>query len=404
MNGNQGSSPPSATLANVTFQANQARGGDGVEAGGYALGGGMFAFGYAVSGDGLVFTDNAATAGSSDGDGLFGTHKADALGGAVAASVDSIFDLRHVQASGNVATGGDAPNGDGGCAYGGALFAELATFALSDATIVGNRAAGGDGRNAGGPSSFAQGGGVMATLTRFTLDRVTVRGNEARAGDGSVHGGLPEGGAVAVTVGARDGVELPFTIRNSVLANNLVSVGSGRLAGGGGGALWIQGASGTVEHVTIADNRLGEPHLLGGGVGILPLAGVQTRVAFVNDIFANHRSPAPNPSLHTNAALWVAQDAVADVTHALFANNIHDTNAGIWDPNYVPAGTINLIDIHTAANAGFVSAGDPQNDYHLLGTSPAVDRASAGAVTIDLDGTLRPAGLAPDLGAYELTP
>ncbi|HXJ33721.1 MAG TPA: choice-of-anchor Q domain-containing protein [Candidatus Eisenbacteria bacterium] len=403
LTGTPGTTSP-ATLTNVTFDANTVHGGDGQEAGGYALGGAMITFGYGVSADGLVFTNNTATGGNSNGDGTAGTDKADALGGAVAIEVDSSADLRHVTASGNVAMGGNALNGDGGGAFGGAFFAELGTLTLTDAALVGNLAHGGDGTNSVGDSSIAQGGAMMATMTALTLDRVAFVDNEARGGNGAAYGGISEGGGVAIAIGSRDGVDLPFTIRNSVMASNRVSVGSGTLAGGGGGAMWIQGATGTVEHATIADNHLGEPHLLGGGVGILPLNGFQTRAAFNNCIFANHNSPATQPGVYTNAALWVAQNATADVTRVLFANNIHDSNAGIWDVLNVPSGTINLSGVVTAPNAGFVSSGDPDNDYHLAAGSPAVNQAGPSGVAVDLDGAARPSGPSPDLGAYEFTP
>jgi hypothetical protein len=319
LSGNQGSIKPSATLVDVTFEGNHARGGDGHRAGGYALGGGMFAFGYTVSGDGLVFTDNTATAGDGDNDGVAGVDKADALGGAITASIDSVFDLRNVQASGNVATGGTAPNGAGGGGYGGVIFTELATVTLSDSVFVGNRAQGGDGRNSAGADSIGLGGAIASSQASLTLDRVMVIGNEARSGSGVDNGGVAEGGGVAVTAAAHDGIEFPFTIRNTVIANNLATVTSDRLSGGGGGGLWIQGATGTVEHATIADNRLGRAHLLGGGVAMFPLTGLETRVAFINTIFANHTSPATDPDVDTNAALWVGHLATADVTAALFA-------------------------------------------------------------------------------------
>jgi hypothetical protein len=58
----------------------------------------------------------------------------------------------------------------------------------------------------------------------------------------------------------------------------------------------------------------------------------------------------------------------------------------------------------TALDAGFVSAGDPDDDYHLTAGSAAVDAAMPSSVSIDLDGNARPAGAAADLGAYEITP
>lgn len=403
LTGNQGT-VPSASLSDVVFEENEARGGDGREVGGYALGGALFGFGYAMSGDGLRFTDNSATAGRSNGGGIEGSDKADALGGAVAGSVDSIFDLRNVHATGNVALGGTAPDGDAGGAFGGAFFAELATFALSDAVVANNEARGGDGENADGSSSIAQGGGIMATKSAVTLDRVILLRNSARSGDGAIHGGLATGGGLTITVAERDGVELPFMIRNSVVANNVVSLGAGSDTGGGGGGVWIQAGRGALEHVTIADNRLNDRHLLGAGVTILPFPGFDTRVTIDNSIFANHESPSTDPRVYTNAALWVAEGATADVTHALFANNEHHSNAGIWDVHNVPSGTITLVDVRTAPDAGFVSSGEPDDDYRLTAGSRAVDQGGASSVTIDLEGKGRPAGRAPDLGAYEVVP
>lgn len=49
--------------------------------------------------------------------------------------------------------------------------------------------------------------------------------------------------------------------------------------------------------------------------------------------------------------------------------------------------------------AGFVNAG---TDFHLTGTSPAIDHGSAvGAPTADFDGNVRPRGAAYDIGAFE---
>jgi hypothetical protein len=392
-----------ATLQNVTFERNHARGGGGADVGGYALGGAIFAYWTALSGDGVVFTDNSATAGSTNGAGFSGSDKGDALGGAVAASLHSTVDLRHVGARGNVATGGDAANGEAGGAFGGAFFAELATLTLTEAVVEGNRAQGGDGKNETTAASLAQAGGVFATMSSLTLDRARVVGNEVRAGDGVRHGGVSEGGGVAVTLGARDGVDVPFTIRNSVIASNLVAVGSGTLVGGGGGGLFLQGARGTVEHATIADNRLGEPHLLGGGIGILALPGWPTHVTVTDSILANHRSPASHPSCYADAALWAAENTSATVTRVLFANNIHDTNGGISGGCNVPSGAVGTSGVLTAGAAGFVSAGAPDEDYHLVAGSPAIDRA-AGTVAVDLDGNARPSGTSADLGAYEFAP
>ena len=46
-----------------------------------------------------------------------------------------------------------------------------------------------------------------------------------------------------------------------------------------------------------------------------------------------------------------------------------------------------------------------RHDFHLRPGSPCIDTGTAnGAPTTDFDGNPRPAGSAPDIGAYEYTP
>jgi hypothetical protein len=393
-----------ATLQTVTFEGNRAHGGSGVDQGGYALGGALFSYWVTLSGDTLVFDGNAAMAGSTSGVGFSGSDKSDALGGAVSVEQNSSVDLRHVHATGNSATGGAAPNGEAGGAFGGAFFAELAALSVTDAVIEQNRAQGGSGKNTTTTGSLAEGGGVFTVTSDLTLDRVIVVGNEARAGDGLVNGGASGGGGVAVTFGSGDGVDTPFTIRNSVIANNLVSSGSGTFVGGGAGGLWIQAVTGTIEHATIANNRLGDAHLLGGGVAVVNVPGWQAHATISDSIMANQTTRAFDPTCYSDAALYVAENTTADVTRVLFANNRHDSNAGISGGWNLPPGTVNMTGALSAPDAGFVSAGNPDDDYHLVAGSPAVDQAAGGSVAVDLDGRARPDGAAADLGAYEFTP
>jgi len=393
--------PASATLQRVTFDGNRAVGGGGDDAGGYALGGGAFTYGMPVSGDGLVFTGNSATGGSTSGAGANGADKGDALGGAFTLEQDGVADLHHVDASGNVATGGTAPNGEAGGAFGGAFFAEMGSLTITDGVVQQNGVRGGNGKNTTTAAAIAQGGGVYATMGALTLDRVRVVGNDARAGDGSVNGGIAEGGGVAVTLGARDGHDTPFTIRNAVIADNSLSLGAGVSMGGGGAGLFVQGAAGTVEHATIADNRTPDP-LLGIAVSLFYIANWPAQVTIRNTIIANHTPAGSSPSCYT--ALWAAQNTTADVAGILFAHNVHDTNADTAGGCNVPSGVFAMSGVLTAGAPGFVSPGAPDDDYHLTARSPAIDQASVGAVTVDLDGQPRPVGAAPDLGAYELVP
>lgn len=392
--------PAPAVLENVTFEANRALGGSGVDMGGYALGGAMFTHSVAVTGNGIVFAGNTAIAGPTAGAGTNGTEKGDALGGALAVGIDGMVDLRNVRAVANVATGSAVPNGDAGGAFGGALYVEKGALMLSSAHLEGNRAEGGDGQNSGLGGSIAQGGAIQVLHSDLTIDRTTIVGNEARAGDGVVNGGVADGGGVAVILGEFAGAPRTFVMRNAIVSDNDVTHGAGRVAVGAGGGVFVNGATATIVHSTIADNRIGDPNDVGGGIAGLPVPGFQTHVDVLDSIIANHRTPGIHPRGHANAGLWMAAGTSAGMVRVLFANNLHDSNAGIDDPYNLPPGTFTQSDVATAASAGFVGPAD----YRLGPGSPAVDAAVGSDVTIDVDGNARPAGRAPDLGAHERIP
>jgi hypothetical protein len=389
-----------AVLENVRFEGNGVRGGDGAEMGGYALGGAMFTHSIAVTGDGVVFAGNTATGGATNGVGSNGIDKADALGGALAVGIHGTVELRHVEATDNVATGGEAPNGEAGGAFGGAVFVEKGTLVLEDGRLEGNRSLGGAGTNLGTGGSIAQGGAIQTLNASLTLDRMLVVGNEALAGDGVDNGGVPDGGGIAMILGGFEGTTLPFTIRNTVVADNAIGRGTGTRAVGAGGGIFLNGATGTIEHSTIADNHLDDVNDVGGGLAALSFPGWDTHVNVVDSIVANHRDPGLVPQAYANAGLWMAEGTSAAVERVLFANNLHDSNAGIDDPYNLPPGSFTLSGVSTAADAGFAAPGD----YHLVSGSPAVDQAIGSSATLDCDGNGRPAGAAPDLGAYELVP
>lgn len=394
-----------ASLTNVRFESNQALGGTGTQKGGFGLGGGLFTFFVQLDGDGLVFDTNAATAGAGGGSGLVGVEHADGLGGAIAVEQGSVVTLGHVQASNNVATGGDAPGGEGGGGFGGGLFAELSDVTLRDAVVAGNTAQGGSGQNAAG-GSIAEGGGIQAAQANVTVERTIVAANAALGGDGAGQGGAAVGGGIAfINISSpSSGVDKQFTLRNVVVADNRVDVGAGTFVGGGAGGLWVQAAVGTIEHATIAGNRLLNPKLLGAGVTLVAQTGWQTRVTMTNTIVANHTDAAFDPASWANAAVWAGQGTEADLTTTLFANNAHDSNDGVSGGLNLPPGTFAVVGTMTAPDAGFVSPGLPNYDYHLVASSPAIDHGTPSAVTDDLDGQPRPQGAAPDIGADEYTP
>jgi len=388
-----------AVFEDVRFEGNRALGGAGPARGGYAVGGGLYAFESTVTGSGLVFRDNVSIAGSSAGSGIDSTgERADAFGGAASFQEGSTIVLERVSARDNAALGGSSALAAGG-AFGGAFKLEGAALRLSHADLRGNLAAGGTGLD----GWLGNGGAIEAIHSSTTLERVTMVGNVARGGDGtSGNKGAAGGGAVNATWFL--GADSTLVLRHSVVAGNRVESGAGTVVtGGGGGGLWIQGTTATVEHVTIADNEV-DGSMQGEAVLLLeaPVGSATARpaaAAFSWDVIARHDA---FPSWKM-AAVHVKRPGHASAPpnslvarRLLFSQNSRDTNA---DGVPAAAGTFTVIAAPLApATPGFAAPGAPSFDYHLLATSPARDQATGSTAAVDLDGDLRSA---PDLGADE---
>lgn len=388
-----------AVFEDVRFEGNRALGGAGPVRGGYAVGGGLYTFASTLAGTGLVFRDNVSIAGSSAGSGVDSTgERADAFGGAASFQEGSAVALERTSARDNAALGGSSALAAGG-AFGGAFKLEGAALSLSRADLRGNLAAGGTGVD----GWLGNGGAIEAIHSSTTLERVTMVGNVARGGDGtSGKKGAAGGGAVNATWFL--GADSTLVVRHSVVAGNRVESGAGSVVtGGGGGGLWIQGTTATVEHVTIADNEVdgsmqGEAVLLleapVGSATARPATAAFSWVAIArHDAFPAWKMAAVHVKKPGHAS---APPNSLVARRLLFSQNSRDTNA-----DGVPgaAGTFTVLAAPLLPAApGFAAPGAPYFDYHLLATSPARDQATGSAAAVDLDGDSRSA---PDLGADE---
>jgi hypothetical protein len=427
---NTGARPNSSgpfTLSNVTFQNNSAtaRSSDGVGGAlalyyvkdvrlqnvsfvgnvsqpdpsqipfvGQAVGGALQADHSNITGNNITFTNNRA----------FGGEGGQAAGGAAAIQFGSTVSWQNVTATGNQARGGP----DIAAGLGGAFFVESASLTLTDANVRGNTAEGGGINNStffsgGSPSGSAGGGGVAVVSdvaglnASLTLERVQLVGNLAQSGRGSrTRAGDAGGGGLylAAVTG-----QAPATINNSLIADNVVRLGQssgGYIGSGGGGGLWLKGASANVTQTTIANNQLG-PGLTVGQAVLLSDNGVpaSTVATIAYSIIANHTGGS---NLVTAVEASRSDPAGRDVVHytqSLYANNALDDDSAA-----VPAAFTGLATMLHAADAGFASAGTPNEDYRLVPGSPAIDAATGSTATVDLNNFPRDAH--PDLGAFEL--
>ncbi len=376
---------PSTTVENVTFDTNRAEGGSGGDRGGFGIGGGLFTFETELTGADLTFTNNRAIGGNTSGNGISGGERGDGQGGGLAIQEGSDAVVTRVTAIGNQAIGGNAGTNAGG-AFGGGLYAEKATFAFSDALVEGNVAVGGNGANGG----FGSGGGVMTMNVGVTIDRARIVDNRSSGGDGSVNAGPCGGGGLYLSkLGGTGSV----TMRNTVIADNLTEMGSaGAPPGGGGGGLFLQGLQATIEHATIADNRLGSTFMQ--GIGVVIISGTSDAdVDLRHSIIANHSGTSA-------AALHVQPSNAVTLVRGIFSGNVEDTNS---DGSVGAPGTFNGLGTMLATGPlGFVSAGAPDFDYHVGPSSPAVDQATGSSMAVDLDGD--PRSGTRDIGADEVTP
>jgi hypothetical protein len=132
-------------------------------------------------------------------------------------------------------------------------------------------------------------------------------------------------------------------------------------------------------------------------------------------IVLNHATVANNVAGGATSGLYVNAAAPSTISNAIMAGNLSNFAAGDCDFASINQNTtvfnaiINKVcSTLTPASTGILNV-DPlfvaAADYHLRGTSPAINSGVAnpigGLTEFDLDGNVRTIGPKPDLGAYE---
>ena len=169
----------------------------------------------------------------------------------------------------------------------------------------------------------------------------------------------------------------------AVLSNTVVADNQASLAGSG---LYAQSSTPRLLHTTIARNGAAAPGTGDGcGLWITGDGGVDSHVTLTNTILVGHRvgiTVAAGSAVTLEATLW---------GEGAWANEADGNGAGA-----IVTGT-------PAYNYwGPPAFVDPDGgDYHVGPGSAALDGGVEASVDRDMDGELRPAGAAPDLGADE---
>jgi hypothetical protein len=342
--------------------------------------------------------------------------------------------LNNIQANRNVTgdggkgsdSSGSFAGSDGGYGGSGGGIANLADLQISLSTIQGNHT--GKGGEAGSNSYFGDGmdgnggsGGGIYNTGKLSAAFLTIRDNFTNHGfllsqPAGMGGGLaslgkmslggsqvqgnrtPPGGNGGGIYIAADGIDqLAALISNTKVISNT--------SGADGGGLYADGRNVNLENVLVAGNRV----VLGrSGNGLflqnqhttarhLTLAGnteeygsgictLSATAAFTNSIIAGQY-----------IGITVAEDAIVDMQATLWGADSW-ANGQDWLVNgTLLTGTLNL-----HADPLFV---DPTKmDFHLSGSSPAVDAGIVTSLVVDMDNQPRPnpATAPPDIGADEV--
>ena len=301
----------------------------------------------------LIYDNVASTVESGEGGGL-----AVALGNTFQNPAQ--LTLSNVIFMNNTASTGDLSASGGGMSIQAVGNSPL-NVDLTNVIVQGNRA---------GNNFSSRGGGLALNLNggRATLRQVRILDNYA-AQVKTVLGGPSQGGGIYLANG------------NLLLENVLLSGNQGER----GEALWVETGnqlSSTVgmNYVTIADN-----YRVAGEAG----AAIHSQGAQVLFLLGN-------TLLSGNPVALMAQSTrqphTVDFHSVLIDDNVSQVIGGTLTTNGTPLRGL----------AGYQNTG--VDDYHLTALSDAVDQGNDLPPLVDLDGTMRPKGMATDIGAYEFTP
>jgi parallel beta-helix repeat protein len=249
-------------------------------------------------------------------------------------------------------------------------------------------------RNLSAHSTILDGGGTVRPVTippaasSAILDGFTIR-----------NGSAENGGAIeCAAVSAR--------IAHNVIENNTATVPTGRGSMYGGGGVRTLGGSALISNNVFTGNST---QSVGGAIH-----AVWTILTFTNNTVVRNRAPGgagvyltatENPVVANNIIAWNEGDGLAGNTYGpatVVANGFFENTRADIGPYLTQYLGVNG---NIQADPLFVSL--PAGDYHLRPDSSYRDQGLSAYVSrddVDLDGSPRLQGAAPDMGAFELSP
>jgi uncharacterized repeat protein (TIGR03803 family) len=297
--------------------------------------------------------------------------------------------------------------GIGSNALGGAIF-NSGSLTLRHCSFLGNLAVGGAGGRGpvadfgnGGPGwvGGAADGGALCNLGNLTGDCLLLAGNNVIGGDGGMGGGGFGLGCIVYAGGpggpGGDGLGAALYSTGSTLLVNSTFAGNGGAGGAGGPGGY--GGSG-VCHAILVHGPNGPGGGGGGGLGgICVSTGACT---LVNCTLASNQ---PGCLLNDGGTLMLVNTALGpNVPGANCIGSISDLGHNLSSDascSFTAVGSFNNID---SLLAPLADNGGGTLTMALLPGSPCINAADSSAAPVtDQRGFPRPAGLAPDIGAYE---
>ncbi len=248
---------------------------------------------------------------------------------------------------------------------GGLCLIDSAWAAIADNLVISN-------------SAGMDGGGVFVDQSGILfLDGNTIRGNAAQAQGGGLYMHNSPNAALRNSVldsnNAQDGGGLGLEQTYTVKMENLVIAAN--TASGNGSGLWVKGAVAEIKHATIVSNTQSTGLYIAGD-------GAQTygALAMTNTIVSGHQT-----------GVYVAEHCTATLNSVLW----HNTSITV---SHASAAVVNA---QRQYNGEPRFSNPAAANYRLDVGSAAIDKGIDANVFVDLAGRPRPAGPAPDLGAFE---